>query len=280
MEIGKNKFFGGMKRIAVLLTASAALCSCGNSRSENKDKADGKSESVSQSEISADEKASDQTTPPVTPIEYEIDPTKPVIALTFDDGPNTTVTPRVLDLCEKYGVKASFFLIGDNITEESEPVVKRAHDLGCEIDNHSKTHGYMNKMTAEQITDEYNYVSEKVKEITGEPTKFFRPPYIAVNQLMYDVIDVPFINGFGVNDWDSAVTVEERIDGVLNGVGDGSIILLHDADGNFATVEALETIIPKLQEQGYQFATVTELFIAKGCDVNSDFTMLYTKLPQ
>lgn len=271
------KIFNVLKRSAVILAAVIALSACGDSQSDEGSK---KTVSQASSNAAADKASSEQTAETVEPIEYEIDPSKPVIALTFDDGPNDSITPRVLDLCEKYGVRASFFLIGDNITPESEPVVKRAYDLGCEINNHSKTHDYMNKMTAEQIADEVNYVSDKVKEITGEPTKFFRPPYIAVNQLMYDTIDMPFINGLGVNDWDSNVTVEQRIDGVLNGVSDGSIILLHDAEGNFGTVEALDTIIPSLLDEGYQFATVSELFVAKGCDVNSDFTMLYSKLPQ
>ena len=62
-----------------------------------------------------------------------------VIALTFDDGPNVTCTPKVLDLLEKYGVKASFFLIGDNIDEQSAEVVKRAYTMGCEINNHSRS---------------------------------------------------------------------------------------------------------------------------------------------
>ena len=211
----------------------------------------------------------------VKPIVYDIDPSKPVIALTFDDGPNTTTTNQVLDLLDKYQVRASFFLIGDNITDESAKSVKRAYDMGCEINNHSKTHSYMDKMEAEDIIAEIQYVSDKVKEITGEPTKFFRPPYIAVNGTMYDNIDMPFISGKGCNDWDSSVDVERRLKMMTRQMKDGVIILLHDAQGNDKTVEMLDTFIPQLLEEGYQFATVSELFEAKGVEISGDDTNLY-----
>ncbi|MBQ7980025.1 MAG: polysaccharide deacetylase family protein [Oscillospiraceae bacterium] len=209
-------------------------------------------------------------------IEYEIDPSKPMIALTFDDGPNTTTTVQVLDKLELYGVPASFFLVGNNISVSTAEVVKRAYEMGCEIDNHSKSHSYMNQMTPEEIAEEVQYVSDKVEEITGEPTKFFRPPYIATNADMYTSIDMPFICGVGCNDWDNKVTVQQRIDNTINQVQDGTIILLHDAQGNFQTVEALDTIIPTLLEQGYQFVTVSELFEAKGVEISPDDTNLYT----
>lgn len=214
----------------------------------------------------------------VKSIEYEIDPAKPVIALTFDDGPNTTTTNQVLDLLEKYQVRASFFLVGSNINEETSKVVKRAHDMGCEINNHSKTHSYMDKMTAEEIKAEVDFVSEKVKEITGEDTKFFRPPYIAVNDTMYQSIDMPFISGYGCNDWDDKVDVNRRLAVMRRYAKDGVIFLLHDAQGNDKTVEMLDTLIPELIEEGYQFATVSELFEAKGAAISGEDTNLYSEV--
>ena len=209
-------------------------------------------------------------------IEYEIDPSKPMIALTFDDGPNTTTTVQVLDKLELYGVPASFFLVGNNINNSTAEVVKRAYQMGCEIDNHSQSHAYMNQLAPDEIITEVQSVSDKVEEITGEPTKFFRPPYIATSGDMYANIDMPFICGVGCNDWDNMVTVQQRIDNTLNQVQDGTIILLHDAQGNVKTVEALDTIIPTLLEEGYQFVTVAELFEAKGIEISPDDTNLYT----
>ena len=200
------------------------------------------------------------------------------IALTFDDGPNATTTNDVIDKLEKYGIVASFFLIGNNINDESAKAVKRAYDLGCEIDNHSRTHSNMTELSAEEIKAEFEYTDEKAFEITGEHTKFFRPPYISVHQIMFDNIDVPFIAGIGANDWEDRVTAEMRARMILKQAKDGDIILLHDAEGNSMTVEALDTIIPELQKQGYKFVTVTELFKVKG--IQPDMEKVYTNVMQ
>lgn len=212
----------------------------------------------------------------VEKISYEIDPTKPVIALTFDDGPNTTTTKQVLEVLDKYGVKASFFVIGNNINENSAQVMKLAHDKGHEINNHSQTHSYMTKMSVEEIQAEIAYVDELVEKYTGEKTKYFRPPYIDVNTKLYDAIDIPFICGVGCDDWNANVNVETRVEKTLSQVKDGVIILLHDAEGNYQTVEAIDQIIPKLLEEGYQFATVSELFEAKGVTPHPLETKIYS----
>ncbi len=187
-----------------------------------------------------------------------------VIALTFDDGPNTTTTNEVLDVLEKYGIKASFFLIGNNIDSESAKSVKRAYDMGCEIGNHSKTHSYMDKMSIDEIIAEVEETNEKIVDITGEEPKFFRPPYISVNKDMIENIDMPFIAGYGANDWVEKYTAEHRAKLVIRQACDGGIILLHDAKGNSQTVQALDIIIPELQSQGYEFVTISEVFARKG----------------
>ena len=121
----------------------------------------------------------------------------PLIALTFDDGPNTVITPQVLDILEKEGILASFFLIAQNITPESAAVARRAYDMGCDIENHTLTHPFMDKMSAEEINQEVPACTDKIIEITGEAPKFFRPPFIAVKKEMYDNIDMTFICGVG-----------------------------------------------------------------------------------
>lgn len=184
--------------------------------------------------------------------------------MTFDDGPNTTTTNDVLDILEEYNAKASFFLIGNNINAESAESVKRAYDMGMEIDNHSKTHGNMSKMSAEEVRSEISYVDDKVKEITGETTKFFRPPFIDVSESLYDAVDIPFICGIDCQDYMENVTAQERADYILNGAKDGVIILLHDAAGNQQTVDALKIVMPQLVERGYEFVTLTELFERQG----------------
>lgn len=187
-----------------------------------------------------------------------------VIALTFDDGPNTTTTNEILDILEEYDAKGTFFLIGDNINDESAVSVKRAYDMGCEIGNHSKTHPTMTGLTQEEIIEEISYVDEKVYEITGEYPTFFRPPFIATNDLMYDTIEHTFICGLDCKDYMDNVTAEDRSNAVISAAKDGLIVLLHDAAGNDKTVEAVATIIPELKKQGYEFVTLSELFERQG----------------
>ena len=192
------------------------------------------------------------------------EPKTKLIARTFDDGPNTTTTNEVLDVLAEYGAVGSFFLIGDNINAESAESVKRAYAMGCEIDNHSKTHSYMSDMSAEELALEISYVDDYVYELTGEHTKFFRPPYIDVSQSMYDAIDLPFICGLGSGDSDQTTTAEQRTETVISSAKDGLIILMHDFPGNSKTVEALKFIIPALQREGYEFVTLSELFERQG----------------
>ena len=185
------------------------------------------------------------------------------IALTFDDGPNTVITPQVLDLLEEYDALASFFLIAQNITPESADVVRRAKAMGCEIENHSLTHGHMDTMTEEEIRSEVKACTEMITEITGEAPKYFRPPFIDVSREMYDNIDLTFICGVGCEDWVPTVTAEQRAERVLANAEDGQIVLLHDMQWNQATVDALKVILPELKNRGFEFVTVSRLFKEK-----------------
>lgn len=190
--------------------------------------------------------------------------TPKLIAFTFDDGPNTTITPLVLDLLEKYNCPATFFLIGNNINEKSAECVRRAKQLGCEIANHTMSHPAMPELSTDEMLEEVEKTTELIYKITGEKPIFFRAPYIATNALMFKTIPYTFISGIGVEDWDDAVTAQERIKRVHHLACDGMIVLLHDMEENYATVEALETLIPTLLEQGFQFVTLSQLFELKG----------------
>lgn len=278
-----------IKGVLAALTAVSMLTACAGAPSGSGSVMDKVGEVIS--EVTADiaagttdsgsgEEAAPDTSGIAGPTTEETEMSEEVkyIALTFDDGPNSTTTNEVIDKLEKYGIVASFFLVGNNIDDESAKSVKRAYDLGCEIDNHSRTHSNMTELSAEEIKAEYDYTDGKVYEITGEHTKFFRPPYIAVHQIVFDNVDVPFIAGIGANDWEDRVTAEMRARMILKQAKDGDIILLHDAEGNSMTVEALDTIIPELQKQGYKFVTVTELFKAKG--IEPDMEKVYTNVMQ
>ena len=200
------------------------------------------------------------------------------IALTFDDGPNTSITPQVLDLLEVHQIVGTFFLIAGNITPESAEMVRRAQSLGCDIENHSVTHGFMDKMTPEVIRSEVAECTRQIAAITGRTPAFFRPPYIAVNQQLFDNVDLTFICGSGCEDWVPAVSAEERARRTLANAKDGEIILLHDMTGNSNTVEALKTIIPALKDRGFTFHTVAGLF--ESCCVTPVRNRLYSNVFQ
>lgn len=188
-------------------------------------------------------------------------------ALTFDDGPSET-TPEILDILEKYGVRATFFLVGNQISEKTKPIVERELRMGCELANHSFTHSDMSVMSAEQIKDEINHTTKLIKETVNYDVKFFRPPYILLSDTMYENIEFPFIQGMGCQDWEAEVSAEDRRETVLRDIKDGTLVLLHDFEGNVNTVKALPGMIEGLKAQGYSFVTVSEMFEKKGINPN------------
>ena len=199
------------------------------------------------------------------------------LCLTFDDGPNNTpgdtTMNDMLDILEKYKVPASFFLIGNKITEENKKVILRAVSLGCDIQNHSWSHGFMGQMTTEQIKEEYKKCDDLITEITGVRPTFFRPPYISVSELMYENIKVPFICGRGCNDWEPDKDADFRYKVMLDSTENGVLYLLHVMEGNKATLEAVDRIVPELQAQGYEFVNLPDLFKKCGVEPAQDHAL-------
>ena len=192
------------------------------------------------------------------------------LCLSFDDGPNNvpgdSTMSDMLDIMEKHNVPGSFFLIGNKITEENKKVILRAVELGCDIQNHSWTHPFMAQMTADQIKDEYKKCDDLITKITGVRPAFFRPPYISISPTVYDCIKVPFICGCGCNDWEPDKDADYRYEHMMQAAQNGTIFLLHVMEGNGATLEAVDRIVPVLKEQGYEFVNLPELF--EKCGVN------------
>ena len=191
-------------------------------------------------------------------------PAKKYLALSFDDGPNTTTTMQALDVMEQYGVPGSFFVNGCHINAETIPVLKRAKALGCDIENHSQNHRHMLELTVAEMRDEIEQTSKLIEDAVGVAPRFFRPPYIEYNETMCNLTDLCFIYGFDLSDWNKEVSTNQRIDAILGGVEDGDIILLHDFKDNDQTVETLKVVIPELQRRGFTFVTVAELFAIAG----------------
>lgn len=190
-----------------------------------------------------------------------------LVALTFDDGPSN-ITEAVLDILKEEGIVGTFFLIGQNITPDKKPILERQLAQGCEICNHSFTHSVMSELSAETIRDEIMKTSDVIRDMVGVETMFFRPPFIALSDTMYANINMPFICGHDSRDWDPSTSAQDRVNNVLAGVRDGSLVLMHDMKDNVKTLEALPMIIKELRAKGFSFVTASQIFAEKGIDPN------------
>ena len=199
-----------------------------------------------------------------------------IIALTFDDGPSPDVTPAILDILAEFNIPATFFLIGKNISPETEPVVQRAVSLGCEIGQHSFSHPVMTTLSTTEIKAEVDEATKRIEKITGTAPRFFRPPYCAVNDTMISLIPMTLIGGYGVGDYDPHLPVEVRIERLLKRAKDGSILVMHDSQGNVNTIETVRRIIPALFGREYAFVTVSQLFAQKEIHPRPHDRMVYS----
>lgn len=189
-----------------------------------------------------------------------------LLALTFDDGPHPETTLPILDILAEYRVPASFFAVGQHITEETAPILRRAVSQGCEIGSHSFSHRAMTECSAQEIAYEISETARRIEQAIGQPPRFFRPPYIAVNDAMFANIPMPFVGGYGVRDYDDSVSADTRFAAVMRQAEDGRIILLHDAAGNLRTVEAMRHLVPALLKAGFTLVTVSELLAEYGIE--------------
>ncbi len=180
------------------------------------------------------------------------------VALTFDDGPHQTCTPALLDGLKKRGVKATFFLMGENIAGK-ESLVQRMQAEGHLIGNHSYRHIQMTKEGAEQACAEIEQTETLIQDITGRRPEYLRPPYGAWNEQLECRVNLTTVL-WNVDslDWKLQNT-EQIVRRVEKDVKNGDIILMHDI---FPTsVEAALRIVDDLQKQGYEFVTVEELLV-------------------
>lgn len=191
-----------------------------------------------------------------------------MLALTFDDGPSAGTMGRILEVLNQYNAKATFFAVGDRITPETAPVLRAAVLGGHEIGNHSHSHGHMPQLDRDTMLSEVESVQKLVQETTGIRPALFRPPYLDVSPAMLRHIDMPMIGGEGNQDWEPAVSAEERFRRAVSQLEDGAILLMHCYEGNEATVQAVQMLLPVLRQRGYQAVTVSRLFSEKGICLN------------
>lgn len=184
------------------------------------------------------------------------------IALTFDDGPHPRYTERILNILDKYNVRATFFVIGKNV-ENYPSVISLIKEKGHEIGNHSYSHTNESTMDKRKISEEMEKCEDLIYKETGLRPKVFRPPQ---GDFSDKVEGVALSKGYSIvlwsvdtRDWEHASpqSIFSRVDSETTG---GDIILMHDyTSGKNTTCDALELIIPRLKAKGYSFVTVSEL---------------------
>lgn len=184
----------------------------------------------------------------------------PYIAMTFDDGPSPTLTPKLLDILKEKGVKATFFVIGQNVVHAPQ-IVARAAREGHEIGSHTWSHPALTKLSDAKVQEEIEKTSSAILEATGKKPTLLRPPYGTINPHLSKMIeqeDGLTIVLWSVDplDWKSpgASVVAQRL---ITGAKPGAITLSHDIKPG--TIKAIPQVIDALKAKGYQFVTVSEL---------------------
>ena len=200
---------------------------------------------------------------------YRVDTEHKRVAITFDDGPSPVWTPLILDELKKADVKATFFMIGHHVKKYPD-VARRVAEEGHEIGNHGYAHSVLLYYTPEELEEEIKYTEMVIKEITGQTTRYFRPPKAwlykeekkRVRAIGYEVV----LWSLNSKDW---VTFDDKyiIWYLLKNVKNGDIILFHDSGGVFTreggnrseTVSTIPLLTEKLAQRGFECVTVGEL---------------------
>ncbi len=197
---------------------------------------------------------------------YGIDPTKKMVALTYDDGPSSETTNRILNTLNKYNSRATFFVVGNRVNNYKSSI-KKAVNQGCEIGNHSYSHTILTKVSADTIKSQISKTNSVVKSVTGVTPKIVRTPGGAVNSTVRKNVNYPIISwSVDTLDWKNR-NASAVVKNIKNNVKDGSIVLMHDLYSSTAT--ATEQIVPWLIDNGYQIVTVSELMQLKGVNMEA-----------
>lgn len=196
----------------------------------------------------------------------EIDPSKPMVALTFDDGPSPGPTTRILDTMEKYNVRATFFDLGNAMVRYPD-IVKREAQLG-EVATHTYSHKNLNTLSKAKIQKELDLSKQAFNEVLGHDPVLLRPPYGNANNTVKGLVEVPLIN-WNVDSLDWKYRNKDLILNEIDKFGDldGKIILMHSIHNT--TADTVEVLIPDLIDRGYQLVTVSELAGYKGVQLEA-----------
>lgn len=191
---------------------------------------------------------------------------KPLVALTFDDGPDGKQTEELLEVLKANGARATFFVVGKQVEKHPE-LLKKMVDYDCEIGNHTYSHANLNNLSEKALNKEIETTNKLIEQATdGYRASLMRPPFNNCNNKVKDMLKQPIIQwSIDTLDWKHK-NISKTIEIVLDRVSDGSIVLMHDIHNS--SVEAAKILIPKLIESGYDLVTVSEMAQIKGEQLN------------
>lgn len=199
----------------------------------------------------------------VEKIRKNLDKDKPMVALTFDDGPYGKVTNRIVKTLKKHDSRATFFVVGNRIPKYPE-TLKNAAKNGNQIGTHTYAHTNLSKLKKAAIKKEMKRAVASIEEVIGEPPSILRPPYGSANAKVQKAVDLPMIC-WNVDTVDWSKKSKKAVLKECKNIQDGDIVLMHDLYSN--TAAAVEKLVPALKKKGYQLVTVEELFYYKGIDL-------------
>lgn len=216
-------------------------------------------EEQEETELNFQEECLDEPTTPNIQIleetEDEVVEERKLVALTFDDGPSR-YTNELIEILNENDAHATFFLIGQNISANSDAVIN-AYESGNEIAIHTYSHTSFTNMTIEEVLSEIDTTRSIIEELGVEPANLVRPPYGSTNSELVENINASLILwNVDTEDWKSR-DVESIKGEVYDAISEGDIILFHDAYPT--TIEAIRELLPELSDE-YEFVTVSELF--------------------
>ncbi len=195
-----------------------------------------------------------------------IDKTKPMLALTYDDGPRTDVGERLMNVFEQYGQRTTFFMVGSRVASRASEL-SRMVASGHEVANHTYDHVYLNKAGAETIQNQVAACNNIIEQTCGVRPRVMRLPGGNKNATVLVNVSMPIILwNVDTRDWSHRDT-QKTIDAIIGKVKDGDIVLMHELYES--TAAASEYVVPKLTEQGFQLVTVSELAALKGKALNA-----------
>lgn len=195
---------------------------------------------------------------------------KKLIAFTFDDGPNTKTTSRLLDGIKEFDARVTFFVLGSRVANNAD-VLKRAYEEGNKIGSHTYNHLNLLLLDDATILSEINSTNEEIEKVIGIRPDILRPPYGNINIHIKSLANMHIINwNIDTEDW--KLKDREKIkDKILESARDGAVVLLHDIYTE--SVEGALLAMKELESEGYAFVTVEEMVKLKG--VNMDFDTTY-----